>query len=258
MMNRVKSADEIERLRVSGRILAEILRVCATAAKSGVRTQELDALAREELAARGATSSFLGYRPDPSMTKYPAVLCVSVNDAVVHGIPGEQILADGDLVGLDFGVNFEGMMTDAAISIVVGGQPNPAQKRLLDATQESLMLGIGQVRDGARVGDISAAVERRLHRDRLGIVRELSGHGVGDQVHEEPTILNFGRAGSGPRLKTGMSIAIEPMATLGGRAIYADSDGWTIRTADHSLSAHFEHTVLVLPDGYEILTQVSE
>jgi methionyl aminopeptidase len=254
MMNRVKSAAEIDRLRVSGGILASVLRLLTERVAPGQTTHELDAMARQELKAHGATSSFLEYQPDPTVRPYPSVLCVSVNDEVVHGIPGPRELKAGDLVGLDFGVNYDGMLTDGAVSVVVGGQPTAAQERLLTATREALEAGIAEVRGGGRVGDISEAIERRLRRDQLGIVHELSGHGVGDRVHEDPSILNFGRAGTGPRLRSGMSIAIEPMATLGSRRIYVDDDGWTIRTADGSLSAHFEHTVLVLDDGYEILT----
>ncbi|HEY6736439.1 MAG TPA: type I methionyl aminopeptidase [Candidatus Saccharimonadia bacterium] len=254
MMNRVKNAAEIDRLRQSGAILAATLRLLKAQLAPGQTTGELNELAARELAAQGAKPTFLGYQPDRRMPPYPAVLCVSVNDEVVHGIPGRRELREGDVVGLDFGVNYEGMMTDGAITVVVGDAPTPAVKRLLAATEEALAAGIAAVRGDARVGDISAAVERRLRRDKLGIVRELSGHGVGDQVHEDPTILNFGRAGTGPKLRAGMSIAIEPMATLGDHRIYVADDGWTIKTADGSLSAHFEHTVLVLPDGAEILT----
>lgn len=253
MMNRVKTPAEIDRLRQSGRILAEVLRRLQAALEPGVTTGELNELAVRELNALGGKPTFLGYQPDPDVKPYPGILCVSVNDEVVHGIPGRRTLAEGDIVGLDFGVNFEGMMTDGAVTVPVG-EASPAAARLLVATQEALAAGIGMVRDGARVGDISAAIEHRLNRDRLGIVRELSGHGVGDQVHEEPSILNYGRAGTGPRLKAGMSIAIEPMATLGSRHIMLDEDGWTIRTVDGSLSAQFEHTVLILEDGAEILT----
>jgi methionyl aminopeptidase len=254
MMNRVKNAAEIRRLRVSGGILAATLRLLAERLEPGMATRDLDDLARAELRAMGALPTFLGYQPDADLTPFPAVLCVSVNDEVVHGIPGARELNIGDLVGLDFGVNFEGMMTDGAITVAVGHQPAPSAARLLTATQEALNAGIGAVCAGARVGDISAAIETRLRRDNLGIVRELSGHGVGDQVHEGPSILNFGRAGTGMKLASGMSLAIEPMACLGDRHVYADDDGWTIRTRDGSLSAQFEHTVVVTDEGAEIVT----
>lgn len=254
MMNRVKSAAEIERLRTSGGILAEVLRRLVAALEPGQTTGYLADLAARELAALGGKPTFLGYSPDAGVPPYPSTICISVNDEVVHGIPGRRVIVEGDLVGLDFGVNYEGMFTDGAVTVVAGGKPTPAQERLLRATREALELGIAQVHGGARAGNISHAIEKRLRRDKLGIIEELSGHGVGDQVHEDPLILNFGRAGTGPVLKAGMSIAIEPMATLGSRQIYVDNDGWTIRTADGSLGAQFEHTVLVTENGAEIMT----
>lgn len=254
MMNRVKSAAEINRLRQSGGILAEVLRRLVSALEPGQTTGYLGEMAARELKALGGKPTFLGYSPDAGVPPYPATICISVNDEVVHGIPGPRVIHEGDLVGLDFGVNFEGMFTDGAVTVVAGSKPTPAQERLLRATREALDLGIAQVRAGARVGDISHAIESRLRRDKLGIIEELSGHGVGDQVHEDPLVLNFGKAGTGPVLKAGMSIAIEPMATLGTREIYVDRDGWTIRTADGSLGAQFEHTVVVTEDGVEIVT----
>lgn len=253
--NRLKSPVERERLRHSGAMLATVLQHVKRQLGEGQTTAELDQLARKELLALGGTPPFLGYVVEGS-SPFPAALCVSVNDEVVHGIPGSRQLRDGDVVGLDFGVSYEGMITDGAITVVVGGRPSLAIARLVTATEEALAAGISQVRAGARVGDISAAIERRLRRDGLGIVRELSGHGVGDAVHEEPTILNYGRSGTGMRLESGMSLAIEPMATLGDRRIKIDHDGWTIRTADGSLSAHFEHSVFVTDTGCEILTQI--
>jgi methionyl aminopeptidase len=255
MMNKVKSATEADRLRTSGGILAEVLRRLVEALEPGQTTGYLGDLASRELAALGGKPTFLGYRPDPHVPAFPSTICISVNDEVVHGIPGPRVIDAGDLVGFDFGVNYEGMMTDAAVTVVAGAEPTPDQAKLLVATKEALELGMAQVRAGARVGDISAAIETRLRRDGLGIIEELSGHGVGNQVHEDPIILNYGRAGTGARLKAGMSIAIEPMATLGGRHIFVDTDGWTIKTSDGSLGAQFEHTVLVTDDGFEILTK---
>jgi methionyl aminopeptidase len=253
-MNRVKSPAEIERLRTSGGILAEVLRRLVAALTPGQTTGELGEMAARELKALGGKPTFLGYQPDPGSPPYPSTICISVNDEVVHGIPGRRVIEAGDLVGLDFGVNYEGMFTDGAVTVVAGIEPTADQRRLLTATREALDLGIAQVKDGGRVGDISHAIEQRLMRDRLGIIEELSGHGVGDEMHEDPTILNYGPAGAGARLKSGMSIAIEPMATLGGRHIYLDQDGWTIKTSDGSLGAQFEHTVLVTDDGAEIVT----
>jgi methionyl aminopeptidase len=254
MMNQVKTPEEIRRIRTSGGILAEVLRRLVAALEPGQSTEYLSKMATRELEVLGGNTAFKGYRPDRHTRPFPADICISVNDEIVHGIPGPRIIEVGDLVGLDFGVNFEGMITDGAITVVAGGAPSPAQLRLLNATEQALMRGIGQVRGGARVGDISHAIEQRLRRDKLAVIEELSGHGVGHHVHEDPLILNYGRAGSGPRLKTGMTIAIEPMATLGGKDIYVDDDGWTIRTRDGSMAAQFEHSVLITEDGYEILT----
>jgi len=255
MMNQVKTPEEIRRLRVSGGILAEVLRRLVAVLEPGQTTGFLGDMAARELAALGGKPTFLGYRPDAHTRPFPSTICISINDEIVHGIPGERMIKAGDLVGLDFGVNFEGMFTDGAVTVVAGKPLSGEHVRLLNATKQALDLGIEQVRGGARVGDISHAIEQRLRRDKLGIIEELSGHGVGHQVHEDPLILNYGHAGTGARLKTGMSIAIEPMATLGGRDIILDTDGWTIRTSDGSIGAQFEHTVLVLDDGFEIVTQ---
>lgn len=254
MMNRVKTPEEIRRLRASGGILAEVLRRLVRELQPGQTTGYLGEMAAKELVALGGKPSFLGYRPDPRVPPYPAVICISIDDEVVHGIPGSRVIKEGDLVGLDFGVNFEGMLTDGAVTVVAGREPDPEQARLLTATREALDLGVKQVRAGCHVGDISAAVEQRLRRDGLGVIEDLSGHGVGHQVHEDPLVLNYGRPGTGMRLKSGMSIAIEPMATLGGKDIYMDRDGWTIKTADGSLGAQFEHTVLVTETGHEVVT----
>ena len=254
MMNQVKTSTEIDNIRVSGGILAEVLRRLVAALEPGQTTQYLGDMAASELRSLGGKSAFLGYSPDIHSTPFPSTICISVNDEIVHGIPGNRVILEGDLVGLDFGVNYDGMITDGAVTVAAGGHPTPAQSKLLAATQQSLQLGVQQVKAGARLGDISNAIEQRLRRDKLGIIEEMSGHGVGHMVHEEPFILNFGRAGTGPRLKAGMTIAIEPMATLGGKGIYVDDDGWTIRTRDGSLSAQFEHSVLVTEVGFEILT----
>jgi methionyl aminopeptidase len=254
MMNQVKSPTEVDRLRISGGILAEVLRRLSQELAPGQTTGYLADMADRELLALGGKPTFLGYSPERGVKPFPSSICISVNDEVVHGIPGSREILEGDLVGLDFGVNYEGMMTDGAVTVVAGGKPTAAQKRLLDATQQALDLGVAQVKTGARVGDISHAIETRLRRDKLSVIEELSGHGVGHQVHEDPLILNYGRAGTGMRLLNGMSIAIEPMATLGGRHIVVAKDGWTIKTRDGSLGAQFEHTVLVIDDGYEVVT----
>lgn len=247
MYNRIKTAEEIINIRESGKILASTLRLLQRNCVAGITTRELDQIAAAELKAQGVTGPFLGYNG------FKGVLCVSVNNEIVHGVPGPRQLEDGDIVGLDFGVNYKGMITDGAITVPVG-TITPKVQRLLTATEESLAAGIAMVRSGARIGDISHAVEQRLKQDRLGIIEDLSGHGVGHELHEDPLILNFGKAGRGPKIEAGMTLAIEPMATLGSKHIYVADDDWTILSADGSWGAQFEHTVLVTPDGAEILT----
>ena len=248
MMNQVKTHDETRSIRISGHMLAEVLRFLAPLTVPGITTIELDSLAARELKKLGGDPAFLGFQG------FPNVICISVNEEIVHGIPNQRVLEAGDIVGLDFGVNYQGMITDGAITVPVGKISQEAA-RLLRATEEALACGIEQVKNGARVGDIGHAVETRLRADKLGVIEDMSGHGVGHMVHEDPLILNFGKAGRGARLKTGMTIAIEPMATLGTHEIVLGEDGWTISTEDGSLGAQFEHTVLVLPDGFEILTK---
>jgi methionyl aminopeptidase len=249
MYNRVKTAADIENLRISGKILASTLHLLQQKLEPGMTTKELDTIAEAELKSAGAIG------PSKGHDGFPAVLCVSVNNEVVHGIPGPRRIEAGDIVGLDFVVGYNGMITDAAITVPVR-EVAPKVQRLLAATREALYEGIGAVHAGARIGDISNAVEKRLKRDRLGIIEELAGHGVGDELHEDPIILNYGKAGRGPKLETGMTIAIEPMATLGSKHIYVADDNWTIVTSDGSWGAQFEHTVLVTDDGAEILTQL--
>jgi methionyl aminopeptidase len=248
MKNQVKTALEIENIRTSGAMLAAVLRYLDPLTVDGISTKELDRLAADELKRLGGKPAFLGYQG------FPAVICISVNDEVVHGIPGRRVVCDGDLVGLDFGVIYNGMITDGAITVGVG-KVDPKAKKLLTATNEALSTGIKKVRAGARVGDISHAIEARLRQDKLGVIEDLSGHGVGHELHEEPLILNYGSKGQGMRLQAGMTLALEPMATLGGYDIEVLEDGWTIVTEDGSLAAQFEHTILVLEDGAEILTK---
>ena len=266
MMTQVKTADEISAMRESGRMLATILELLRKSTEPGMSTKDVSIIAKEELRALGGQPAFLGF------FGYPDVICISVNDEVVHGIPRpKHILQAGDIVSLDFGVTYKGMVTDAAISIVlplsdvsgVSSNASRAQKALagdikllVKTTERSLKAGIKAVRGGCKTGDIGAAVEAVLKPAGYGIVRDLVGHGVGHSLHEEPNVPNYGRAGSGDTLLTGMTIAIEPMATMGGHKVVTDSDDWTIRTADGSLSAHFEHTVLITETGAEILTQL--
>ena len=253
MMNRIKTAIEIENIRVSGRILATVLDRLEHDIQIGMTTAELDQIARAELKKLGGNAPFLGYIPSPGTPPFPGVICISINDEVVHGIPGGRVIENGDIVGLDFGVEYKGMITDSARTVAVGAV-SMATQRLLTTTKQALSRGINQAQAGNRIGDISNAIETRLRADKLGIVRELSGHGVGHELHEDPLILNFGKAGRGTVLVPGMTIAIEPMATLGRSEIVIDDDDWTIRTSDGSLAAQFEHTVLITENGPEILT----
>lgn len=245
----VKTESEIQAMRESGRILATILKKLEQAAVPGVSTYELDTIAAHELKKLGGKPAFLGYQG------FPSVLCVSVNDEVVHGIPGsKRVLREGDIVGLDFGVIYKGMITDSALTTIAGRPLQIQHQRLVSGTKQALDTGISVVKNGVHTGDIGAAIQGVLDDKRFGIVRDLVGHGVGHELHEEPNVPNFGSKGSGPTLKTGMTIAIEPMATLGTDEVYIAEDGWTVLTRDGSLSAHFEHTVLVTQDGAEILT----
>ncbi len=247
---KVKTPSEIADMRVSGRILAGVLETIRQHVKPGVTQKEVSALAGRQLAALGGQPVFLNYQG------YPDIICISVNDAVVHGIPSDQEFQDGDLTGFDFGVSYNGMITDGAFSMIVGQPADREHSRLVQATEESLLAGIGALRDGVRVGDIGYAVSEVLNRYGYGIVRDLVGHGVGHRLHEDPDIPNYGTIGTGPVLSAGMTVAIEPMAALGDGGVVVDQDGWTVRTADGSLSAHFEHTVLITDSGSEILTRL--
>jgi methionyl aminopeptidase len=252
MQTKVKTASEIQAMRESGRMLAQVLQIVKPRTVPGVTTKELADIAARELAALGGEPAFLGYQG------FADVICISVNDQVVHGIPSaERVLADGDIVGLDFGVKYRGMITDGAISVIAGKPLKPAHQKLVEITERSLQAGIAAVHGNVRTGDIGAAIEAVLKPAGYGIVRDLVGHGVGHVVHEDPNIPNYGRANTGPWLEAGMTIAIEPMATLGTERVYIHEDGWTVLTYDGSRSAHFEHTVLITADGAEILTQVS-
>ncbi len=243
---RVKTASEIEKMRESGRMLATVLGITEQSIETGITTLEIAKIAKKELEKLGGKPAFYGY------LGFPDVICISVNDEIVHGIPSDRKLESGDLVGLDFGVSYEGMITDAAKTIIVGRGDDP--RGLVETTEMALYSGIDVVKDGTTIGDIGAAIADVLDSKSFGIVQELVGHGVGYELHEEPNIPNYGTRGTGVEIKTGMTIAIEPMATLGSREVIISKDGWTVKTKDGSLASHAEHTVLVLEDGYEILT----
>ncbi len=250
MQTRVKTAAEIQAMCVSGGMLATVLDLLKKKLAPGMTTKQLADVAAQELKILGGKPAFLGYQD------FPDVICISLNNEVVHGIPSKQrVIADGDIVGLDFGVIYDGMVTDSAISVIAG---NPKQKGHVDLvknTEAALQVGINAVHDQVRTGDIGAAIEGLLKHHRYGIVRDLVGHGVGHHLHEDPNIPNYGRANSGPWLEKGMTIAIEPMVTLGTDAVKVAPDGWTILTADGSWSAHFEHTILITENGAEILSK---
>jgi methionyl aminopeptidase len=246
----VRTDEEIAALRESGRMLATILQVLREQCTAGKTPKEMSALAARELKRLGGEPAFLGFYG------YPDIICISVNDQVQHSIPNDRAFEAGDVVNFDFGVRYKGMITDAGITVCVDDKTTSDTARLIKGTERALQDGLKLVKQGCRIGDISAAVERTLRVHRLGIVRELVGHGVGRELHEDPEIPNYGRAGTGPILKAGMTIAIEPIATLGSPAIREESDGWTLRTVDGSWSAQFEHTVLVTPTGCEILTEL--
>lgn len=246
----LKTETEIAAMRESGRMLATVLGVMRKKTAVGRTPQEMALIAKQELKALGGESAFLGFHG------YTDVICISVNNQVQHAIPNTIPFVEGDVVNYDFGVRYEGMVTDSGITVCVGDKLNPDTKRLLEGTERALYDGLKAVKAGAHVGDISAAIERTLRKYKLGIVRELVGHGVGHELHEDPEIPNYGRAGRGQILKSGMTIAIEPITTLGNPAIFQARDGWTLLTKDGSWSAQFEHTVLVTPIGCDILTKV--
>lgn len=251
----IKNTEEIKKLREGGRILAGILDKVAKKVAPGVSTLDLDKYAYELIKSRGDEPAFLNYKPEGADVAYPASLCVSVNNEIVHGIPkADKILKEGDIVSLDLGIKHKGLYTDHAVTVPVGKIDKKSQ-RLLDITHEALLVGIESAIGGNTVGDIGHAIEKFIAR-RYGIVRELSGHGVGKQIHEDPYIPNFGKARNGQKLIPGMVVAIEPMLNIGRASIVNSEDGYTILTADGSRSAHFEHTVLITENEAEILTML--
>ncbi len=234
-------------MRQAGSIVAIILDILTDKIKPGMKTKELDAVAAHEAAIRGAVPSFKGYMG------YPANLCVSINDEIVHGIPGERIIKEGDLVKLDFGVIYQGYQGDSAVTTGVG-EISPLAKKLIEATRGALMAGIGKARDGARLGDIGAAIDAYAGARGFSAVREYTGHGIGRDMHEEPQVPNFGVPGQGPLLRRGMTLALEPMVNTGDWQTRPGTDGWVVYTADGGLSAHFEHTIAITDGEPEILT----
>ena len=245
----IKSEREIAAMRQAGRIVAMVLEVLKLHLRVGMKTKELDIMAAEELKKLGAKASFKGYRG------FPASLCVSINDEIVHGIPGERVLNDGDIVSLDLGAIYNGFQGDAAVTVPVG-KVNSAAKQLIETTAGALEVGIRAARPGARLGDISAAIQNYAESRGYSIVREYTGHGIGREMHEEPQIPNFGSPGVGPVLKKGMTLALEPMVNAGDWRTRVGSDHWVVLTADGTLAAHFEHTIAITNDKPEVLTIV--
>ncbi len=249
----IKSKEEIAHLREGGKRLAHVLSALKKATHPGVTGLELDALAERLVREGGDAPSFLNYKARGSKKGYPASLCLSVNDEVVHGLPKNLPIKEGDIVSLDMGLVHNGMYLDSAITVIVGKTDEVGEK-LVSVTEKALQVGIREARAGKRTGDIGFAIEKFLAPYGFGIVRELAGHGVGYAVHEDPFIPNYGKRGKGEELKPGMVIAIEPMVNEGSEKIVLDQDGFTFRTADGKRSAHFEHTILITKKGPEILT----
>jgi methionyl aminopeptidase len=245
----IKSEREIDLMRRAGNMVAEVLAILAQSVKSGIKTKELDIIAEREIKRLGAKPSFKNYRG------YPANLCVSVNDEIVHGIPGERILKEGDIVSLDFGAEFKGYQGDAARTVAIGAISAQAEA-LIKATEGALAAGIQMARDQNRLGDISCAVQQYAESKGFSVVREYTGHGIGRHMHEDPLIPNFGLAGTGPLLKKGMTLAIEPMLNAGDWRTRLNGNQWTVHTADGSLSAHFENTIVITDGEPEILTRI--
>jgi methionyl aminopeptidase len=246
----LKSPQEIGKMRRAGRITAEARDRVAAAVRPGITTKDLDAVGEEAIRSAGATPSFKGYKG------FPASICTSVNDEIVHGIPGKRVLQEGDLISLDVGAIWEGYHGDSAVTMFVAEPPSNEAEKLVRVTEESLEAGISQIRVGGRLSDIGHAVQQVAEGAGFSVVREYVGHGVGQAMHEDPQIPNYGPPGRGIELRPGLVIAVEPMVNVGGWETRALEDGWTVVTADGSLSAHFEHTIAVTEDGPEVLTEL--
>ena len=243
----IKSKREMELLKIAGNIVYQTHQYLKPYIKEGITTKELDKLAEDFIRSKDATPSFKGYEG------FPSTLCTSINSEVVHGFPSDRKLKNGDIISIDIGACYKGYHGDSAWTYTVG-EVDDKTRKLLEDTEKSLFVGLAQVKPGNRIGDIGYAIEQYAHKHNLGVVKELCGHGVGTSVHEDPEVPNYGIPNTGPRLKEGMVIAVEPMLTLGRPDIFIHDNNWTIDTQDGSLSAHFEHTVVVTKDGYQNLT----
>lgn len=247
-MIKIKNKKEIEKMRLAGAIVGDTHNYLKQYIKPGITTKELDILAEEYILSRNASPSFKG------LYGFPGSICISLNEEVVHGIPSDRVLEDGDIITLDIGACYDGYHGDSAWSYPVG-KISDVKQNLLDQTKESLFEGLSVIKDGVHLGDVSAKIEQTARKYNLGVVKELVGHGIGKKVHEKPDVPNYGTKNTGPILKEGMTIAVEPMLNLGSPDIYLLEDDWTIITSDYLPSAHFEHTILVTKEGYEILTK---
>ena len=250
----IKTTEEIEIIREGGKRLAFILSTLEAAIRPGITTRELDTLAEKLMREGGDIPAFLNYTPEGARTPYPSSLCVSVNDEIVHGIASDRVLLEGDIIGIDTGIQHKGLFTDSALTVPVG-KIDEAAKKLIQVTEASLFVGIDAARAGKTIGDIGFAVEKYVKEHGFVIVEELGGHGVGYQQHEDPHIANYGERGQGMRLKPGMVLALEPIVNEGTRYIKLMPDGYTFVTRDHKRSAHFEHTILITEGAPEILTK---
>jgi len=243
----IKSAREIEIMRRSGKITSKTLEMLIASVKPGMTTAQVDKMAEDSIRSMGGVPTFIGYHG------YPSTICASVNEEVVHGMPGTRVLNDGDLLSIDIGTTLEGYVSDSAVTIAIGNVSVEA-KRLMRVTQECLMFGIAQMKRGNRLSDIGHAVQTHAEKNGYGVVRDLVGHGIGTKMHEEPQVPNYGTPGQGPELRLGLCLAIEPMITEGTWQVETLQDGWTVVTADGKLAAHFEHTIAIMDDGPRILT----
>ncbi len=250
----LKSQKDIELMRHAGRIVGQTLQMLAEHVKPGVTTAELDGLAYDFIKRQGAIPTFKGYHPNPAIQAFPGTICASTNEQIVHGIPGERVLQEGDIIALDCGAIYRGWHGDSAVTVGVG-EISPELEKLLETTKGALMVGIAQARAGNRLGDISNAIEERIRQGgNYGVVREYGGHGIGRSLWEEPSVPNFGAPRRGVQLRPGMVVAIEPMLNMGVDETTTLEDGWTVITADRKPSAHFEHTVAITENGPDILT----
>lgn len=245
----VKSDHEIEIMRQAGKIVAEVLQKLKSEVRAGITTRELDAIALKEVTRRGATPSFKGYRG------YPASICASINEEIVHGIPDERVIKSGDIVSIDFGAIYNGFQGDAALTVGVG-KLDPRSEELIETTEGALGAGIAAVREGARLGDVSNAIQEYVESRGFAVIREYTGHGIGREMHEDPQIPNFGVAGQGLKLKKGMTLALEPMVCVGDWRTTVSSNNWTVSTLDGGMAAHFEHTIAVTDGAARVLTSL--